>query len=113
MPTRDNHRAGLGLATLLGLLLSACASAPPAVIEPMASIHNNSGKALREIRYQACGQDESSWSTLPDSRLTPGARKQFRLPGQCVNLLAYYEDGKVAGTQRGVKREFPLSWVLY
>ncbi|HUG23808.1 MAG TPA: hypothetical protein VMN83_14910 [Albitalea sp.] len=73
---------------------------------------NNTGKALGSVHYQRCGGADS-WSPVPRSALVPGASVTFTLPEACVNLNAYYADGKLAGQQRGIKREFPFNWVLY
>jgi hypothetical protein len=100
------------LAALAVSALAGCSSTPVNVASPEATVANNTGKALGSVNYQRCGGADS-WSPVPRSALAPGATVTFTLPEACVNLNAYYADGKLAGQQRGIKREFPFNWVLY
>ncbi len=104
-------KAGLGLA-VVGLI-QGCAAPPPAMPDPLTTILNSTGKALSEVRYQSCGNAGDEWQRVKDSALRPGGTLEFVLPADCVNLIALYEGGKVAGTQTGVKKSFPFRWVLY
>jgi hypothetical protein len=63
------------------------------------------------VQYQPCGG--ARWAALPNAALAPGRSVTLQLPESCVDLNAYYADGKLAGSQRGIKREFPFTWVLY
>lgn len=78
---------------------------------PQATITNSTGKAIGAVQYQRCGSTQ--WSALPISALAPGRSVTLQLPEDCVDLDAFYADGKVAGSQRGIKRDFPFTWVLY
>ena len=106
LPTAGQLLAALALTALAG-----CSSAPVNVASPEATVANNTGKALGSVHYQRCGAE--NWSPLARSALPAGASVTFTLPEACVNLNAYYADGKLAGQQRGIKREFPFNWVLY
>ena len=73
---------------------------------------NKTGKALGSVQYQPCGAN-GEWAPLAGSALAAGASLRLTLPAACTDLNAYYADGKLAGQQRGVKREFPFEWALY
>jgi hypothetical protein len=95
------------------LLLAGCANTAVRVLPPEATIVNSTGKPLRDIRYQACGANAGEWLALPQSTLAAGASIKQVLPASCVDMDAFYADGRLAGSQRGVKQEFPFRWVLY
>jgi hypothetical protein len=100
------------LAMQAAAFLMGCASQPIPVAMPEATIINKTGKALASVQYQACG-GATGWSALPGSALSPGGSMRVTLPAACTDLNAFYADGKLAGQQRGVKREFPFEWALY
>ncbi|XID75457.1 hypothetical protein ACF3NA_02635 [Alkanindiges sp. WGS2144] len=105
----------LGLFTLLAtvVLVSGCATVPVEIEAPRAMIQNRATQAISVIRYQPCDSAQEEWADLENSRLQPGQGARFVLPEDCVNLVAYYESGKVAGKQTGVRRSFPLRWSLF
>lgn len=109
---RLQTRAKLWLAATALLTLAACASDPVQVVQPRATISNNTGKALASVQYRRC-EAGGDWTTLPQSALANGRAIVVDLPEACVDLAAYHADGKVAGRQHGVKREYPFSWTLY
>lgn len=100
------------LVALTALMLAACAGKPRQVVEPRATISNNTGKSIAAVQYKACGS-RGGWTPLPQSVIPPGGVKSYAMPEDCVDLMALHGDGKVAGTQRDIKREFPFNWVLY
>jgi hypothetical protein len=51
-------------------------------------------------------------TTLPDAALAQGGAARFELPADCVNFDALYADGRIAGSQRSIRNEFPFDWVL-
>lgn len=93
--------------------LSACATAPPDVaIKPVtATVSNFSGKTINTINYQTCDMT-GSWLPVGVGSIASGTSATFDIPAPCVNLQAFYSDGKLAGTQSGVRRDFPFSWVI-
>lgn len=99
---------GLGAALAIG----GCATTPsgPDINPVMATVFNQTGQSIDSIRYQSCGSTE--WLPVPVAAVPSGARAQFQLPAPCVNLIAYYPDGRTAGTQTGVRRDFPFQWTL-
>ena len=97
---------------LASAILAGCASTPVHVAMPEATVINKTGKALASVQFRRCGS-EGDWTALPGSALAAGASLRVMLPADCSDLNAYYADGKLAGQQRGVKREFPFEWALY
>jgi hypothetical protein len=103
------------LAALAALSLVAACSTTTDYVAPLpveATVTNYTGKTIARIDYQSCGDSADSWSPLAISPVAPGGSAQFQLPAPCVNMNAYYEDGRTAGSQTGVKREFPFKWTL-
>lgn len=109
---RRTARAAHVALAVPALLLAACAGAPEKVVLPKATVFNQTGKALA-LRYQACGSPADRWSAVPGgAELAAGGTARFDLPAECVHFDAYYADGRLAGSQRSVRREFPFEWVL-
>jgi hypothetical protein len=107
----------IGHLTLLAaaLALSACETAPStgvAVLPVMAKVSNVSGKTINSITYQPCDAGGDTWSPVPVGTIASGGSATFDIPASCVNLQAFYADGRLAGSQSGVRRDFPLSWVI-
>lgn len=111
--TNPHALCGRLLGAALIALISGCAAPPPPAPDPVTTILNSTGKSLAEVRYQLCGNAGEDWTRVKDSALRHGASVEFVIPADCINLIAVYEDGKVAGTQTGVKKLFPFRWVLY
>jgi hypothetical protein len=104
---------GLVCAVLPSLVLAACAQTverPPA-----ATVVNHSGKAIVELRQRRCGAVDEAWQVVADSSIGAGygTTYMFQLADDCADLDAFYGDGKLAGSQRGVIRRFPFRWVIY
>jgi hypothetical protein len=98
---------GISLSALFG----ACSSKPVLVVPPQATVSNQTGKPV-VIRYQRCGSTPDQWVQLSDGALAQGGATRFPLPAECVNFDALYADGRVAGSQRSIRNEFPFEWVL-
>ncbi|WCT73814.1 hypothetical protein PQ455_00865 [Sphingomonas naphthae] len=96
------------------LNLSGCATTTASIpVAPVAAtIANQTGKTIARVEYQACGAPAESWSPLALGAVGSGRALKFELPEACVNMTAYFEDGRVAGTQVGVRRDFPFTWTL-
>ena len=103
--------ARLGPCMALAALLSACAGKPTQVVRPHATVSNLTGKPVA-IRYQRCGSPADQWQTTERQNLVPGASMRFVMPEECVNFEALYADGRVAGSQRSIRDEYPFEWVL-
>jgi hypothetical protein len=99
------------LGAALSALLGACTSKPVIVVPPKATVSNQTGKPVA-IRYQSCGSAPDQWLQLADASLAPGGVTRFELPADCVNFDAVYADGRIAGSQRSIRNEFPFEWVL-
>lgn len=104
-------RRGLQAAGL-GLLLCGCAQAP-VQLPPQVTVVNRTGAAIAEVRYRSCEHPTEVWQSLSEQALPPGKILVTRLPVDCADLSALFEGGRVAGTQTGVKRSFPLTWNIY
>lgn len=94
------------------LALAACASAPIEVA-PDALIFNRSQKQIRTISYRICDNSDAGWIAIEGTAVAGGGVLRLALPAECVDLQAQTTDGKVIGTQTGVKRQFPFRWQLY
>lgn len=96
-------------------LLAGCTTAAPSGVDAApvsATVVNMTGRTIARINYQECGSAPDRWIALQIGPLPAGGRAQFPLPAACVNLVAIYEDGRPAGTQVGVRRDFPFQWTL-
>jgi len=95
-------------------LLAACTTTTEYVapLPVEATLTNYTGKTIARIDYQSCGDAAGSWSQLGIGAVASGATATFQLPTACVNMNAFYEDGRLAGSQTGVKRDFPFKWTL-
>lgn len=98
-----------GLATLAGCATTTEYVAPLPV---EATVTNYTGKTIARIDYQSCGDASGSWAQLGVGPVASGRTATFQLPTACVNMNAFYEDGRLAGSQTGVKRDFPFKWTL-
>lgn len=105
---------GLLAATLMACSLSGCETADqgPPIAAVTATVTNNTGKVVSRIMYQVCGSAPDSWSPITGIGPLGTGSVTFTLPAACVNLNAYYADDKLAGSQRGVRRDFPFKWVI-
>ena len=95
--------------------LLALAACPPAPIEiaPDALIFNRSQKQIKAISYRPCDNADAGWTAIEGTTIAGGGVLQLALPAECVDLQAQTADGKIVGTQTGVKRQFPFRWQLY
>ncbi|MDO9490195.1 MAG: hypothetical protein Q7J32_17625 [Sphingomonadaceae bacterium] len=98
-----------GLAMLAGCTTTTEYVAPLPV---EATVTNYTGKTIARIDYQSCGDAAGSWAQLGVGPVASGGTATFQLPTACVNMNAFYEDGRLAGSQTGVKRDFPFKWTL-
>lgn len=110
------YSGGLWVAAcgLLGVL-GGCATAPASQVAAapvLATVSNASGRVVSGVSYQACDGDSESWSALDVRPIPSGSRVSFPIPAACVNMQAYYSDGRVAGSQNGIRRDFPFTWVI-
>ena len=97
------------------LLLSACDTTQSSHVQirpVLATVSNVSGKTISSITYQPCGASADAWSPVSVGSIPSGGEASFDIPDACVNLQAFYADGRQAGSQTGVRRDFPLSWVI-
>lgn len=94
------------------LTLAACASTPIEVA-PDALIFNRSQKQIRTISYRTCDSTDAAWMAIEGTAVAGGGVLRLALPAECVDLQAQAADGKIIGTQTGVKRQFPFRWQLY
>lgn len=112
----DPVRSPISKALLVGTLamLAGCATTTEYVapLPVEATLTNYTGKTIARIDYQSCGDSAGTWSQLGVGPVASGGTATFQLPAPCVNMNAFYEDGRLAGTQTGVKREFPFKWTL-
>ena len=111
MKLRRIHLVWAAAATVL----SGCETVPSSqvnVLPVTAKVSNASGKTVNSITYQRCGAQSDSWSPVSVGAIPAGSSATFDIPDACVNMQAFYADGKLAGTQSGVRRDFPFSWVI-
>lgn len=109
-----NLRSRFALAAV-ATALYACETVPSSdlTLRPVtATVSNSSGKSITAITYQPCGDDSGSWMPISVGPIASGSSSTFDLPADCVNMQAFYADGKLAGSQTGVRRDFPFSWVI-
>ena len=97
---------------MLATIVVACATVPQSTVPlPVeATLINLTGESLARVEYRACGAN--SWSQLDQAPVLAGATVKFKISDQCVDLDAYYSSGKLAGSQRGVNRNYPFTWTL-
>jgi hypothetical protein len=101
------------LLAALSLLLGACAK-PVLMEEPLVQIQNRTGKTIQQFVYRTCGSPSMEWEAMNQvPYLPPLADIVISLPVECADLRAFYADGKIAGTQAGVKKKYPFRWTLY
>lgn len=97
---------------VLMTVVAACATMPESTLPlPVeATLVNLTGETLSRVEYRACGAD--SWGRLDLAPVAAGATVKFQLSERCVDFDAYYSSGKLAGSQRGVNRDYPFTWTL-
>lgn len=114
MRWRDNGDCGYrGLALLLLALCSACAQTPPLQIAPRITVVNRTSAEIAAILYRPCGASTGVWQTLPMDALPPGQSLVTAFPADCADFTAQFSSGRTAGSQTGVKRQFPFRWDIY
>lgn len=101
-----------GLIGILTIIISAGCANPTQIIAPSAIIENRTGRNLSAINYRPCGIESTEWRPLTDKILPSYNHVNIDLPLDCVDLKAYFSDGKLAGTQQNIQRRFPFNWVL-
>lgn len=106
---------GLGLFWLFVAMLAGCAAPPPQYAKPRVSVLNRSGAMVAVIRYQSCDAGNDVWLAFDASGLAQGLTIYFEYPEgiSCLNFRAISSQGKVLGTQTGVRQNTPFNWVLY
>lgn len=103
------------IAAIAALSLVAACATTSEYVAPLpveARITNNLGKTISRIDYQSCDNSAGGWSQLAVGEIAPGGTVTVQLPAPCVNMNAYNSDGRLVGSQTGVKREFPFTWTL-
>ncbi len=103
------------LATVAGTaMIAGCASAPKE--EVIASINgtliNRSRRPIARVIYQECAQNPENWLPVNVALVATSQTAKFNIPKPCVDLNAFYDDGRLAGSQRGVRGKYPLEWVI-
>jgi hypothetical protein len=106
---------GVGLVLLFVAILAGCAAPPPQYAKPRVSVFNGSGAVVAVVRYQSCGAGDDAWLAFDASGLAVGQGTYFEYPEgiSCLNFRAISSQGKVLGTQTGVRQNTPFNWVLY
>lgn len=105
-------KAKLFAPMVIAALVAACATAPEPVV-PLrieATLVNLTGESLQRVEYRSCGTQ--GWNRVDLAPVPSGATVKFQLSEQCVDLDAYYGNGKLAGSQRGVNRDYPFKWTI-
>lgn len=106
----------VGLTAVIAVVaLAGCETVPTSQVEILpveATVANRSGQTIASINYQPCDAPADGWSPIGIKPIPSGANAKFDLPAPCVNLQAFFANGKLAGSQSGIKREFPFSWVV-
>jgi len=96
--------------------VAGCAAPAPreeeAVVGTEATIVNLTRKPIARIVFQQCGTVPENWQPLKVPQLDSGRSVTLNLPPGCVDLNAYADDGKLAGTQRQIRTQFPFRWDL-
>jgi hypothetical protein len=102
--------AAFGALALLGACATTTEYVAPLPVE--ATLSNFTGRTIARVEYQTCGDSSGNWSPLSIGEVAPGQSTKFQLPADCVNMNAYHDNGRLAGSQTGVKRDFPFKWTL-
>lgn len=94
--------------------LSGCASAPPVQTNTgiEGTISNHTKRSIVRVAYQECGQKPENWMPVSVAALAVNQRAAFRVSTTCADFDAFFDDGKLAGSQRGVQNKYPLEWVI-
>ena len=94
--------------------LSACAPAAVIQLAPRITVVNKASMVVTELRYRPCGAALEIWQGLAVAMpLHPGQAVVADFPLPCSDFSALYADGRTAGTQTGIKQQFPFRWDIY
>ena len=92
--------------------MTGCADTRPNAVGAEATIANRAKKPITRIVYEKCGASPDGWLPLSAPQVGPYQSIKLTLPPGCIDLNAFYADGKLAGSQRGITTNFPLLWEL-
>lgn len=111
----SGNRAGWGVLTSIALAVAVTSCAPaPVQLMPRITVVNRANLAITELRYRPCDAPTEIWQTLQVTMpLAPGQAVLTDFPLPCSDFIAQYADGRTAGTQSGIKRQFPFRWDIY
>lgn len=106
---------GLGVFWMFVAMLAGCTAPPPQYAKPRVSVLNRSGAIVAVVRYQSCAVSNDTWVAFAASELAQGQSIYFEYPEgiSCLSFQAISRQGKVLGTQTGVRQNTPFNWVLY
>lgn len=96
----------------VAMLLLGCAETRPSSVGAEATIANQAKKTITRLAYEKCGASADGWLPLAAPAIRPNQSIKVNLPPGCIDLNAYYDDGKLAGSQRGITTNYPFSWQL-
>jgi len=83
------------------------------LLEPNIHITNLSGRTIKQILYRECDTTADVWLPLNNGALISSRYEvHVALPVECADLQAIFLDGKIAGTQQNIKKQFPLKWTF-
>lgn len=95
------------------LLFPGCAAEGPLQLAPRITVVNRTTLVIAEVRYRSCGASTELWHHLELAPLQPESSAVTDFPLPCADLSAQYADGRTAGSQSGVKQQFPFRWDIY
>lgn len=110
---RSQAHRGRGLALLLVLACAACAGTPPLQLAPRMTVVNRTSAPIATILYRPCNAGSATWQTLAIEPLPPGQSLVTEFPASCADYTAQFGNGRTAGSQSGVKQQFPFRWDIY
>lgn len=103
---------------LTGIAVAYClvACAPVSVVQlaPRITVVNKANMVVTELRYRPCDAPVEIWQSLAVTMpLRSGQAVVADFPLPCSDFSALYADGRTAGTQTGIKQQFPFRWDIY
>jgi len=109
---RARPAVALAMIAVVGIVLTGCADTRPTSMGAEATITNQAKKTITRLAYEKCGASADGWAPLAAPAIRPNQTIKLDLPPGCIDLNAFYDDGKLAGSQRGISTNFPFSWEL-